>query len=113
MNGESRQEAAVPGGRLRGEPGSDAARLFDEVHRLFRRTSETLDSAERAEARGDVAAAGTARRQAIALLDDLHHLSARLRKAQSSVAESLALSGRLGAALSAYRQPSKSGSRKP
>jgi len=98
---------------MRAEGGSEAARLFDEVHRVFRRTTETLDSAERAEARGDAVAGAAARRQAIALLDDLHHLSARLRKAQSCVAESLALSGRLSAALSAYRQPDRMGSRRP
>ena len=113
MDGTTRQPAKAAGGRLRAEAGSDAARLFDEAQRLFGRVAETLERAETAEARGDVAAAAAARRQAIGLLDDLQHLGGRLRQAQSSVAESLVLSGRLSAALGAYRQHQKTGSRRP
>lgn len=99
--------AQVDGKRLPAEVGKGVFRLIHEAERATRRAEEVLALAKKAGAEGDRPAEERARRQAIAMIDDLGSLCDRLKDSQRTLADTLMMTCQFQTALAAYKHADK------
>ena len=99
--------ALADGKRLPAEIGEGVVRLIHEAERATRRAEEVLALAKKAGTEGDGPTEERARRQAIAMIDDLGCLCDRLKDSQRTLADTLMMTCQFQTALAAYKQADK------